>query len=315
MASVREMRSHIKTIENIGQMTRALQAVSASCVKQGVMLAQESRPYSDLAWKVMLDLFHCTNSDPKSFPMFADHEKLDGVIIVFISADRGLAGSFTVNVFHKVLELEKELKGTSVKYITVGRRGRDMLLRRNKEVLADFSDMETDKIKSEEIGSLTKVIIDEFKKGTIDRVYMVYTEYENVSHYFPEVKLLLPMSQAYKEYIQEHPVQEDNAIKEYIYEGDPVELIESLIPRIISRIVYHAILSSKASENTARMIAMSHASENAEELNKKLKLEYNKVRQQMITSDILDIIGGSQAQTGEADSLIDQSEHIIQEEE
>lgn len=289
MQSPREMQKRIQTIENIGQLTRALQAVSASQVRTSRVLTDNTRSYILLAWQILADLYH-EHEFYHKVRIFDSPDLSKPALIVFISADRGLAGSFPTNIFKTVIELDRKLN-VPVQYITIGKKGRDMLQRRRKKIIADFSELST--VSSfHDLKAMSAIILEDFEKGSIGQAFIVYTEYESMSKFTPTVKQLLPFSDS------------DNGEEEpctpfhrggCIYEGDPDVIMHSLLTRFVRMELFHAITSSKASEHTSRMLAMNQATENSEEILASLNLEFNKIRQLRITNDILDIIGGSSA--------------------
>lgn len=292
MPSIREMHGHIKSIESIGQLTRALQAVSASQVRQATQIADNSLPYSDLAWQVLIDLYHEDEFYQRA-RAFLEPKEINSALIVFISADRGLAGSFPMNVFREAYNLEKRLN-VPVKYITVGKKGREMLMRCKKNIIADFSDLSS-ATSFHDLKALSRIIVDEFNNENFEWVYLVYTEYTNIAHFGPKTKLLVPLFQSYREFM-ETTQQQYKRKTGCIFEGDPQLIMNSMVSRIIRMVLFHAVISSKASEHTARMLAMNKATENSEEILADLLLQYNKMRQQTITNDILDIVSGSEGQ-------------------
>ena len=302
MASIHEMREHIQSIRSIGQMTRALQAVSASRVKQAVTLANNSQRYSEISYDVFCELMSCEEASEFEKNYYEPRMEIKNALVVFISADRGLAGSFTMNIFREIVSLEKDLAGCGISYITVGKKGRDMLLRRKKKVIADFSDMDATNIRDQQLHAMRNIILEEYANGRVDSVYLVFTDYESATHYTPTVQLLLPLAPAAELYRINQGRTKN--VDKYIFEGSPREMLDKMTRRVIERILYHAILASRASEHSARMIAMSNATSNAESLVSELELEYNKIRQQTITNDILDVIGGAEALQKRSDDLM-----------
>lgn len=290
MQSSREMHKRIQTIENIGQLTRALQAVSASQVRSARTLAENTRSYIALAWQVLADLYHEREFYNK-MKIFQQPDLSKPALIVFISADRGLAGSFPVNIFKAIVELEKSLN-VPVQYMTVGKKGRDMLQRRRKKIIADFSDLSS-VTSFHDLKAMATIVLEEFEQEVVGQTFLVYTDYESMSKFIPNVKRLLPFSDAVSTPGETQGVFHRGGC---IYEGDPDVIMHSLLTRFIRMELFHAITSSKASEHTSRMLAMNQATENSEEILTTLHLEYNKIRQQHITNDILDIIGGSSAE-------------------
>ena len=289
MASTREMQNRMRTVESIGQLTRALQAVSASQVKTYKEISENTLPYTTLAWQVLTDLYHEAEFY-KQHRAFKSPDPTQPIDVGFISADRGLAGSFPINVIRETIKLEKEATAP-VRYITIGKKGRDMLKRRNKTIVADFSGFST-ATSFHDIRSLSNMIMDDFTDEKTGQVFMIFTEYESISHFRPITRQLLPFIDRYQSSMTEKLMAGVHKGR-CIYEGDPDVIMRSLMTRYLRMELFHGIASSKASEHTSRMLAMNQASENSEELLASLHIEYNKVRQESITNDILDIMGGS----------------------
>ncbi len=291
MPSIRDMQDRMKSIESIGQLTRALQTVSASQVRKMTQYAENSRHYSELAWQVLNDLYHEDEFYNKT-ELFLQPDTIESAVVVFISADRGLAGSFPMNVYREAYRLEKRLK-VPVEYITIGKKGADMLARRRKKIVADFSDLSAT-VDFHELRILSNIILEEYNRPGLISVYLVYTEFENIARCTPVTRLLVPFFEKYQDFVKTSPYARGTGC---IYEGDPDVIMNSMVKRVIRMMLFHALTSSKASEHAARMLAMNKASENSDEILGQLQLDFNKVRQQMITNDLLDIIGGSEEQS------------------
>jgi F-type H+-transporting ATPase subunit gamma len=291
MASAREMRLRIRSVKNISQVTRALEAVSASKVRKAVAAVTATRAYATKAWQV---LEHIASQPGRAVlhPLLASRPAIRNILVVVISGDRGLAGAYNTNVIRFVIQRFDRTE-VPVRYIAVGRKGRDMLLRRRKPVIAEFANLPAAPSFAD-VSAIGRVAVDEFLKGDVDEVYMVYTDFINMVKQEPVVRKLLPLEVGtaggrVEEYAHQH------LSAAYIYEPTEEELLDGIVPRFTALQVYQAILESLASEHAARMVAMSNATENAIELVSHLQLQYNKARQQTITSDLLDIAGGAEA--------------------
>jgi F-type H+-transporting ATPase subunit gamma len=299
MPSAREMRLRIKSIENISQVTRALEAVSASRVRKAEARVQETRPYADKAWQVLRHLSLQPASE-SVHPFLQIRTHINNVLVILITGDRGLAGAYNANVVRYTMETFSKPE-ISVRYISVGRKGREMLLRRRVDILAEFSDLPAEPT-FQDVSAIGRLAIDEFIKGSADQVFIVYTDFVNLLTQIPSRKMLLPVA------FEEIPIGADDSqavinkslpdgpLPTYIYEPSQEALISRIVPRLTELQVYQAITESLASEHAARMVAMRNATDNATELAGALRLEYNKARQQAITSDMLDIVGGAEAQ-------------------
>ncbi len=291
MSSAREMRMRIRSVKNISQVTRALEAVSASKVRKAVAAVTATRAYATKAWQV---LTHIARQPGRAVlhPLLARRLKINNVLAVVVSGDRGLAGAYNTNVIRFINQHFDHFK-VPVRYVAVGRKGRDLLLRRRKQVIAEFTNLPAAPSFAD-VSAIGRLAVDEFLKGEADEVYLVYTNFINMARQKPVIKKLLPLEVG-DEAGRVQDYAQPRLTAAYIYEPTEEELLDEIIPRFTALQVYQAILESLASEHAARMVAMSNATENAIELVSHLQLEYNKARQQTITSDLLDIAGGAEA--------------------
>jgi F-type H+-transporting ATPase subunit gamma len=291
MASAREMRLRIRSVKNISQVTRALEAVSASKVRKAVAAVQATRPYATKAWQVLV---HIAGQPGRNnlHPLLVRRSEVRNVLAVVVSGDRGLAGAYNTNVIRFTAQTFDK-SPVPVKYVAVGRKGRDMLLRRRKQVVADFSNLPA----APSIADITpigRLVVDDFLKGDVDEVWLVYTDFINMVKQETVVKKLLPLDvEGSQDRVEAYEHQHLSAA--YIYEPGEREILDQIIPRFTALQVYQAVLESQASEHAARMVAMRNATDNAIELVSELQLQYNKARQQAITNDLLDIAGGAEA--------------------
>jgi F-type H+-transporting ATPase subunit gamma len=294
MASAREMRLRIKSVKNISQVTRALEAVSAAKVRKAIQALTATRSYATKAWQV---LTHVTNQ-PGSLhlhPLLTTRTDPRNALVIVMTADRGLAGAYNTNVIRYVLQRFDKYP-IPVKYITVGRKGRDLLARMRKPILADFSNLPSAP-KFGAVSPIGRLVVDDYIRGEVDEVFLVYTDFVSIARQVTNVKKLLPLEIGNEEGLVKHFDERDTLhTGAYEFEPDQKEILDEVIPRFTALQVYQAVLESQASEHAARMVAMRSATDNAKELVSELQLDYNKVRQQAITSDILDIVGGAEAQ-------------------
>jgi len=291
MPSAREMRLRIRSVKNISQVTRALEAVSASKVRKAVAAVTATRAYATKAWQV---LTHIAEQPGRTtlHPLLASRPEVHNVLVVAISGDRGLAGAYNTNIIRFVTQRFDHFE-VPVRYIAIGRKGRDLLLRRRKQVIAEFTNLPAAPSFAD-VSAIGRVAVEEFLKGEVDEVYLVYTDFVNMVRQEPVITKLLPLEVGEAaQRVQDFAHQRLTAA--YIYEPAEEELLDEIIPRFTALQVYQAILESLASEHAARMVAMSNATENAIELVSYLQLQYNKARQQTITNDLLDIAGGAEA--------------------
>jgi F-type H+-transporting ATPase subunit gamma len=292
MASSREMKLRIRSVKNISQVTRALEAVSAAKVRKAIQALSATRSYAAKAWQV---LKHVTGQpgSTKLHPLLTERPEPKNALVIVMTADRGLAGAYNTNIIRYVLGRFDKYH-LPVKYITVGRKGRDLLLRMRKPILADFSNLPASP-KFSTISAIGRLAVDDFLKGEVDEVHLIYTDFVSMSRQITKAKKLLPLALENREGLVEDFGHQNGTAAAYEYEPGQHEILDDLIPRFTALQVYQAVLESQASEHAARMIAMRNATDNAKELVGALQLAYNKVRQQAITNDILDIVGGAEA--------------------
>jgi F-type H+-transporting ATPase subunit gamma len=292
MANAREVRLRIRSVKNIAQVTRALQAVSASKVRKAIQAVMQTRPYATKAWQV---LTHIAGQPGRAnlHPLLTPRQEYRNNLVVLVTGDRGLAGAYNTNVVRFALQRFDD-SPLPVSYITVGRKGRDLLLRRRKDVMAEFSNLPAAPAFGD-VSAIGRLAVDEFLAEHVDRVYLIYTDFINMVRQVPTIKQLLPLELG----SGEGRVSVFEAAKgppaTYIYEPGETEILDTIVPRFTALQVYQAIMESLASEHAARMVAMKNATDSATDLAGALQLEYNKARQQGITSEILDIVGGAEA--------------------
>lgn len=285
------MRLRIRSVKNISQVTRALEAVSASKVRRAIQTVEATRPYATKAWQVLTHVAAQPGRD-QLHPLLTERAARNNALALIITSDRGLAGAYNTNIIRKTAQ-QFDKYDVPVKYIAIGRKGRDLLIRRRKDVIADFSNLPAAPVFAD-VSSIGRLAVDAFLKAEVDEVFLVYTNFHTMARQEVQVQQLLPLElEAEHEHVV--PNQARQASAAYIYEPAEREILDEVIPRFTALQVFQAVLESQASEHAARMIAMRNATENAHELVGALQLAYNKVRQQAITNDILDIVGGAEA--------------------
>ena len=293
MASAREVKLRIQSIKNIAQVTRALQAVSASKVQKAMQAMYSTRPYATKAWQVLTHIAAQPGRD-MLHPLLAKRSQVTNVLVVMISGDRGLAGAYNSNIVRFVTQEFGDFH-VPVRYITVGRKGRDLMVRRRQEIVAEFSNLPAAP-SFMDVSAIGRMAVDDFLSGSTDEVYLVYTDFFNMVKQVTTVKKLLPLEVETGEgRVEDFLPTQDGSTGVYIYEPGQDEILDKIIPRFTALQVYQAVMESLASEHAARMVAMKNATDNATELGASLQLEYNKARQQSITSEMLDIAGGAEA--------------------
>ena len=296
MPSAREMRLRIRSVKNIAQVTRALEAVSASKVRKAQQAVLATRAYAGKAYDILQDLANQPGSMADLHPLLTARTEVKTIAVVLITGDRGLCGAYNTNIVRTAMAFARE-QNVPVRYITVGRKGRDLVFRRRGQIVAEFSNLPAAPT-ALDIAPIARTAIDDFLNGTVDEVYLAYTDFVNTLKQDPTVKKLLPFTAAtasrggLSDRLDGHVTPKSLP---FIYEPGAAELLNAVVPRFAQLQVLQAVLESLASEHSARMVSMRNATDNAEELIGNLTLDYNKARQLAITSDLLDIVGGAEA--------------------
>jgi F-type H+-transporting ATPase subunit gamma len=298
MATAREIRRRIKSVKNIAQVTRALQAVSASKVRRAQEAVLATRVYAQLAWEVLSDLSQQVGANERLHPLF-EVRPAKTIGLLMLSGDRGLCGAFNYNVVRTTMDFSRRAKGVPIRVITVGKKGRELMWRRGFNIVHEFSGLPAAP-RLADVTPIARAAMDGFKSGEFDVVYLAYTDFVNTLVQKPAVKRLLPLrpTELESQVMAVHVAgarQGRRAATDYIYEPSPRAILDVIVPRFTELQVYQAVLESLASEHSARMVAMRNATDNAEQLVGDLTLRYNKARQQSITSELLDIAGGAEA--------------------
>lgn len=291
MPSIREMRLRIKSVTSLAQVTKAMETVSASKVRKAVQANAASKPYSEKSWKVLLHLARQPGRN-SLHPLLSVRQETKRILVILVTGDRGLAGSYNTNVLRNTL-IHFDNLGIPVDYIAIGKKGRDLLLRRKEKVIADFSEI-TNPATFMEISPISRMAVAKFLSEEFDQVFISFTQFISMAKQEPVIRQILPLEidASGKGFNATHA----NQHSVFTYEPEQSSLLDEIIPRFTAMQIYQSVLSAQASEHAARMIAMSNATENAKELVGLLTLQYNKARQQAITGEMLDIVGGASAQ-------------------
>ncbi len=299
MANVRELKRHIKGVKSIAQVTRAMQMVAASRMRRAQEQVLATRPYSAKAWEVLVHLAAQHGGTQLIHPLLAQRTPVAKTGIVLITSDRGLCGAYNSNIIRATLHFMQGL-GHPISLITVGRKGRDFMVRHGGNVIAEFSNLPA-RPSLLDVTPIARAAIDDFLKGDYDEVYLAYTDFVNTISQKPTIRRLLPItpgpveSSVMRKYVSDVPT---HAAGEYIYEPDAYTVLNTVLPRFTELQIYQAVLEALASEHSARMVAMRNATDSANELIDHLTLTYYRARQEAITKEMLDIAGGAEALTG-----------------
>ena len=299
MPSVRDIRRRIKSVQNTAKITKAMEMIAASKMRRAQQRTLASRPYATKMREVLSHLAGQASEGDETHPLLQRRD-VKNILLVHITPDRGLTGGLNGNLNRRAAQHILEEK-RAITVVTVGKKGRDFMIRHGQKVKAVFTDM-TDKASINNILPITKIIVDDYTSGAVDRVDIVYADFLSTMVQKPAVRQLLPIVPDAESMEGEGATADTSAIKkhtvDYIYEPSRPELLSDLLPRYIDMQVYQALLEAIASEQSARMVAMRNATENAIEMLGGLTLELNKARQGSITSELLDIVGGVAALEG-----------------
>ena len=304
MASGREIKSKIKSTQNMRKVTRALEMVSASKIRKAQDLMKASRPYARQMRKVIAHVAQA--STDFSHPFLVQREKVARVGYVVVSTDRGLCGGLNSNLFRRLLPAIREWqdKGVEVDVVAVGQKATQFFRRIKGVNLVGSVTHLGEKPKLEQLVGVIKVVLDAYTAGKLDRVFLAYNDFVNTMTQKPTLDALLPLPLVAAE-LEAHQSAGESAyagIKleqshdwDYIYEPDAATVLEYVLGRYIESVVYQGVLENLASEHAARMVAMKAASDNASKVIGELTLVYNKARQAAITQEISEIVGGAAA--------------------
>jgi F-type H+-transporting ATPase subunit gamma len=283
LANIRLIRRRIRGIQSTAKITRAMEMIATSKMRKAQERGLAGRPYAEKIMQVMADLAALRREGEEMHPLL-QVRPVNKIGVLHITPDRGLCGGLNTNLNRKTTGfiLEQEVP---VSLVVVGRKGRDFMRRYRREIRAEFTNL-GDRPGWLDTLPISRIIIDDYTTGEIDRVYIVYPQFISTMVQKPVVNQILPVEPA------EIPTAQN---VDYIYEPGPADVLGQLLPRFVEMQVYHAILESIASEQSARMVAMRNATESAKELIEELTLMYNKARQEMITKELLDITGGAAA--------------------
>ncbi|HRJ40342.1 MAG TPA: ATP synthase F1 subunit gamma [Caldilineaceae bacterium] len=285
MPSTREIRRRIRSVKNISQVTKAMEAVAASKMRRAQNQVLATRPYAKKAQEVLSYIARLNTTEGDLDALINERAEIKRVGILLVTADKGLAGGFNANVIRTAAQFirKQRAEGKEVEVITVGRKGRDWLLRYDPVVRAEFMGL-GDAPTTNDIAPITRILLDDYRSGRFDQVYAIYTDFVNTLVQQPVVQKLLPVQPA---------ETDDSMAPDYIFEPSAGAVLNEVLIGFTEVQVLQAVYESSASEHSARMVAMRNATEAANELVDDLTLRYNKARQEGITRELMDIVGGS----------------------
>jgi F-type H+-transporting ATPase subunit gamma len=291
MASTQDIRRRIKSIRNIGQLTKAMQMVAASKMRRAQQHALAGRPYAALMNRVLVSLQKRT--DPTLHPLLEIREVKKELVLI-ISTDKGLAGSLNTNLFREAANFDQ----TKAAFVVTGRKARQFVARTKRELLADFELKDSPSFV--ETKAISKFVTEKFLNREVDKVSVLFTHFINTINQRPVVETLLPISSfdLPKGESTEGATEGVDPMLGYVFEPSAEVVLDGMLPFYIQHEVFQMILDARASEHSARMVAMKNATDNAHQFIKDLTLEYNKMRQASITTELLEIATAQMALGG-----------------
>jgi F-type H+-transporting ATPase subunit gamma len=280
MPSTRDIRRRIKSVKNTAQITKAMQMVAASKMRKAQQAAIAGHPYVQLLNRMLVSLHGKVN--PTAHPLLEEREVKKELVLV-VSTDKGLCGGLNTNLFREIAKYDS----AKTEFVSIGRKGKQFLARTKRNLLADFE--LADRPSFLEVKSVSKFLVEKFLNKEVDKVTILFSRFVNTLNQEPRAATLLPLAAlpVNKEWKEGEDKKGDGA--QFIFEPDEEKVLDALLPYYIHYGAYQAVLDARASEHSARMVAMKNATDNAKSLVKDLTLEYNKVRQAAITSELLEI--------------------------
>ncbi len=290
--SLKTLRRRVRSVKNIKQITRAMEMVSAAKLRRAQATLMAARPYAAKLQELLARV--AGSSTAEDHPLFREPEGNRRILVIF-TADRGLAGSFNVNLARRAEEVLRSDPAAQWQLVTIGRRGRDHFGRRGWSIIESVLGLRG-QADSVEAGRLAQVLLDRFLAGEADRIDLLFPRYISTVVSRPTLVQFLPMT---PEALGLGKKEDDRAQEiDYILEPSAEDVFEQLLPRYLGSRIYITMAEQAASEHSARMVAMNNASKNCTELVDQLTLRLNKARQAAITKELLDIVGGAEALQG-----------------
>lgn len=282
MASLRDVRRRIRSIQNTQKITKAMQVVAATKLRRAQAAVKATRPYAEK----MIEVLETTAEFATEYRHpYLERREGDRALVIVVTADKGLCGALNANTLRAVMRFVNQHHSGRARYVTIGRKGRDFLARFRREIVADGSGLK-DRPGIAPILPAIRAALDEYDQGRADTVLLAYARWISTLRQEPVVRALLPI---------EIPNIREGPNTDYIYEPEPEAVLDALLPRYLETQVYQAVLENQASEYSARMIAMQNATNAAGDIITSLTLTANKVRQATITAELMDIVGGAEA--------------------
>lgn len=288
MASGKEIRNKIKSVESTRKITKAMEMVAASKMRKAQDRMQAARPYGEKIRRVAGNLSNALTE--YSHPFLEPRETVNNVGLIVVTSDKGLCGGLNTNVLRLALSRMKtwDAEGKRLQVSAIGNKGFNFMMRAGANIVSHLIGL-GDTPRLEALIGPAKVMIDAYLNGEVDVVYIAYTRFINTMKQEPVVEQLLPLSGDLAE------GSGSGALWDYLYEPNPEEVVDTLLLRYVEALLYQSVAENMASEQSARMVAMKSASDNAKSVIGELRLMYNKARQAAITKELSEIVGGAAA--------------------
>ncbi|QSN61239.1 F0F1 ATP synthase subunit gamma [Caballeronia sp. M1242] len=293
MAGMKEIRGKIKSVQNTRKITKAMEMVAASKMRRAQERMRSARPYAD---RVRAIAAHMSAANPEyRHPFMVKNDGAKAAGLILVTTDKGLCGGMNTNILRASLNRIKELdqSGVSIEASAIGGKGLGFLNRLRARIVSQVTQLGDTPHLEKLIGAI-KVQLDLYSEGKVNAVYLAYTRFVNTMKQEPVIEQLLPLSidDLHK---QESEAETPKTSWDYIYEPDAQTVVDDLLVRYVEALVYQAVAENMASEQSARMVAMKAASDNAKQVINELQLVYNKSRQAAITKELSEIVGGAAA--------------------
>lgn len=292
MPTIRQLKRRIQSVKNSAKITNALQLVAASKMRRAQDRANQAKPYSEKLRVVLAGLASQApdDDDEGGSQSWLQTRPVRNIAVLHITPDRGLCGGLNSNI-NRSGGTFVAMQHEPVQVVAVGKKGREFFTRAHVHISAEFTDLGDYPAQADTLG-IARVIMDDYQNGVVDRVYISFSQFVSTATQRPTIRQLLPI---------EPPAMEGDSeafLADYIFEPSPQVVLARLLPRYIEMQIYEAILQNAASFQSAQMVAMKNATDNANDITRELTLTYNKARQEQITKELLDIVGGAAALEG-----------------
>ncbi|MFA6548051.1 MAG: ATP synthase F1 subunit gamma [Candidatus Magasanikbacteria bacterium] len=290
--NTKAIKRRIKSVTSTKKITKAMEMVSAAKMRKAVENALKTRTYAKLAWDILVDL---SKTEKSNLPLLAIRP-VKKVLLILITSNRGLCGSFNSNIIKKTAEqIKNSQQDVAIEVLGIGKKGAEFSKKMNYNLIASFTDL-SDTPNQKDISPICKMVIEEYTKENYDKIVVAYTDFKSAIAQIAKIKQVLPISEHDLEtMVGDLKEIKTEKISDYLFEPDKEKVLEYVLPKLVETQILQAALESAASEQSARMMAMRSASDAATDMITELNLNFNKARQAGITQEIAEIAGGAAA--------------------